>query len=222
MASELYESGAQEPQRPAGGASTIVTGTVSNNLDVVKEGKVLVRIPSIDAEVWARLSAPGAGSDAGFLYVPRTDDEVLVAIAHDNPEEAFVLGGLWNTQDGPPVDSGADAITKRVIKTGLEGGVGHEVEFDDAEQSITITTSTEQKVTIDPTTIELANSAGTLKITLDNSSQTITIKGVNIELEATATLSLKGGKVDLKSSVGPLAISSSTDCSVKGTFVRIN
>jgi uncharacterized protein involved in type VI secretion and phage assembly len=222
MATRLYESGSQEDKKPAGGPSTVVTGTVSNNCDLIRHGKVLVRIPSLDDEVWARLSAPGGGSGAGILYVPRKGDEVLIAMSQDNPEDAFVLGGLWNTQDSPPVDSPVEAPTKRVIQTGLKAGVGHKVEFDDVKQSITIVTTTKQKVTIDPTTIELANTAGTLKITLDNKSQTITIQGVNVEIEAKASLSLKGAKVDVKSTVGPLSIGSATDCSIKGTFVRLN
>ena len=144
MSIRLFESETQDDQggsSSAGGggaASSIVTGTVVSNFDSLNEGKVLVRIPSIDAEVWARLCAPGAGSGAGLLYVPRSDDEVLVAITQGNPEDAFVLGGLWSTSDGPPVDSGAEAVYKRVLKTGVEKGTGHRVEFDDVEQSITI------------------------------------------------------------------------------------
>jgi uncharacterized protein involved in type VI secretion and phage assembly len=228
MSIRLFESETQDDQggsSSAGGggaASSIVTGTVVSNFDSLNEGKVLVRIPSIDAEVWARLCAPGAGSGAGLFYVPRSDDEVLVAITQGNPEDAFVLGGLWNSSDGPPVDSGAEAVYKRVLETGVEKGTGHRVEFDDVEQSITIVTPTKQKVTIDTTTIELANSAGNLKVTLDNTSQTVTIKGINVEIEATASLKLKGGQVSLESSVGECAVKSATECSVKGTLVRIN
>ena len=109
-----------------------------------------------------------------------------------------------------------------MLETGVEKGIGHRVEFDDVEQSITIVTPTKQKVTIDTTTIELANSAGNLKVTLDNTSQTVTIKGVNVEIEATASLKLKGGQVSLESSVGECAVKSATECSVKGTLVRIN
>ncbi len=64
-----------------------------------------------------------------------------------------------------------------MIKTGLKGGVGHEVEFDDVKQSITIESTTKQQVTIDPTKIELTNTAGTLSITLDNKTQTVTDQG---------------------------------------------
>ena len=83
-------------------------------------------------------------------------------MSQDNPEDAFVLGGLWSSQDSPPVSTGVEAVVKRVFKTGVEEGLAHEVEFDDLEQSITITSSTNQTVTIDPDKIELSNEAGTL------------------------------------------------------------
>lgn len=207
MALKLYESGSgTEPNKGAEGASSIVTGTVVNNCDLIRQGKVLVRVPSLDVEVWARLSTIGGGAGAGFLYVPRIDDEVLIALSQGDPDDAFVLGGLWSTSDGPPVDTPLEAPVKRVIKTGLKAGIGHAVEFDDLKQSITILSTTKQQVTIDPLKIELTNTAGTLVITMDNKTQTITIKGVNVTLEAAAKLELKGRVVTLTSS-GPLNIS---------------
>jgi uncharacterized protein involved in type VI secretion and phage assembly len=222
VAFRLFESevAGEKPDEPKG--SSIVTGTVVNNCDLIVQGKVLVRIPSLDLEVWARLTAIGAGSDAGFLYVPRPDDEVVVALNNGDPDDAFVLGGLWSSSDSPPAGSPLDAQNKRVIKTGLKGGVGHEVEFDDALQSIKIETSTQQKLTLAPTKIEIANTAGTLVITLDDKSQTVTVKGVNITLEAAAKLTLKGRAVEVKAEPGPMSISSSSDCAIKGAFVRLN
>jgi uncharacterized protein involved in type VI secretion and phage assembly len=222
VAFRLFESevAGAKPEQPKG--SSIVTGTVVNNCDLIVQGKVLVRIPSLDVEVWARLTAIGAGSGAGFLYVPRPDDEVVVALNNGDPDDAFVLGGLWSSSDSPPADSPLDAQNKRVIKTGLKGGVGHEVEFDDALQSIKIESSTKQKLTIEPTKIEIANTAGTLVITLDDKSQTVTVKGVNITLEAAAQLTLKGRAVEVKAEPGPMTISSTSDCSIKGAFVRLN
>ena len=222
MAIRLFESeaGGNKPESTTG--SSIVTGTVVNNCDLIAQGKVLVRIPSLDMEVWARLTALGGGSDAGFLYVPRPDDEVLVALNQADPDDAFVIGGLWSSSDSPPVSNPIQAPAKRVLKTGMTGGLAHEVEFDDALQSITITSSTKQKITIDPAMIELKNSTGTLSITLDNKTQKVTVKGVNVEISADAVLTLKGRKVDLKSEPGPLAIRSTSDCTISGLMVRIN
>lgn len=223
MPYKLYESGTDaDAKKAAEGATSVVTGTVVNNCDLIRQGKVLVRIASLDTEVWARLSTIGGGAGAGFLYVPRIDDEVLVALGQNDATDAFVLGGLWSTTAGPPVDTPLETAAKRVIKTGLTEGLGHAVEFDDLKQSITILSSTKQQVTIDPFKIELTNTAGTLVITLDNKTQTITIKGVNVTLEAAAKLELKGRVVNLTSEPGPLTISGSSLTAISGKPVKLN
>jgi uncharacterized protein involved in type VI secretion and phage assembly len=224
MPFKLYESGTGDDsqKKETAGASTVVTGTVINNCDLIHQGKVLVRIPSLDLEVWARLSTIGGGSDAGILYVPRVDDEVLVACSQGDPDDAFVLGGLWGTTSGPPTTTPLETTSKRVIKTGLTKGVGHALEFDDIKQSITLLSTTKQQVTIDPLKIELTNTDGTLVITLDNTTHTITIKGVNVKLEAAAKLELKGGVVSITSGPGPLTISGKGMTSISGKPVKLN
>jgi hypothetical protein len=102
----------------------------------------------------------------------------------------------------------------------VAGGVGHEVEFDDALQSIKITSSTMQKITIDPLQIKIENTAGTLSIALDNASQTVTIQSaLKIELKATQ-ISLEGAQVDIKGAM--INIQSSGPCSVQGLPVKLN
>ncbi len=199
----------------------IAPGVVTNNLDAVAEGRVQVRIPSIPAmEPWARLPAIGGGSGRGFLWIPQIDDEVLVAFSHNDVRAAYVLGGLWSTADRPPLTLPSDFLIKRVIKTGIAGGVGHEVEFDDALQSITITSSTKQKITIDPLQIRIENTAGTLSITMDNKSQSISVQSVlKIELKA-PQISMEGAKVDIKG--GIVNIQSSGPCTVQGLPIKLN
>jgi uncharacterized protein involved in type VI secretion and phage assembly len=179
----------------------IAPGKVTNNLDAIAEGRVQVRIPSLPAyEPWARLSIVGGGSGRGFLWVPQIGDEVLVAFNQNDERDAYILGGLWNTLDRPPISDPSEVLTKRIIQTGLkllptdEIGPSHEIVLDDATQSITITSSTKQKVTIDPGKIELTNLAGSVKISMDNVSQSISIQAVNkIELKAT-TINIQGLK----------------------------
>jgi hypothetical protein len=126
-----------------------------------------------------------------------------------------VLGGLWSTLDRPPVDVPGEALFKRVYKTGLpKVPLGHTVEFDDAEQSVTITTSTEQKITLDPTKIELSATGGLVAITLDVLTQSISIKGLlRIELKAEGEISLSAAKVSINGEI-------LTD--IKGGMVTIN
>ena len=199
----------------------VAPGVVTNNLDLIAEGRVQVRIPSLPAfEPWARLASVGGGSGRGLLWVPQIDDEVLVAFNQDDERDAYVLGGLWSTLDRPPLTIPTDFLIKRVIKTGVAGGIGHEIEFDDALQSITITSSTMQKITIDPLSIELKNTAGTLAIKMDNASQTISItSALNLELKATQ-IKIEGAQVEVKGAT--VGIQSAGPCTIQGLPVKIN
>ena len=210
----LYDSAAGKDKQEQNAGTSIVTGTITSNCDLPGHGKLLVRIPSLDTEVLARMASPGGGPGAGIQFVHRVGDEVLVALGQNDAADAFILGGVWSTQDRPPVSS-ADAPAKRVIKTGLvKGGPGHQIEMDDALQSISIESMTKQKVTIDPAKIELSNAAGTLTITLDNQTQTITIKGGQIKLSGKVSIGLDAP--DIKITAGTSVSIAGKTCSISG------
>jgi uncharacterized protein involved in type VI secretion and phage assembly len=217
----LYESGGGAEDRQPDAGTSVVTGQVVNNCDRIAQGKVLVRIPSLSQEVWARLAAIGGGAGAGFLYTPRVDDAVLVALNQDEPNDAFVLGGLWSSNDSPPA-SADDATSKRVIKSGLKGQPGHEIELDDLRKSIRIVTATRQRITIEQTKIEISNDDGTLLMRLDNGGPTITVQGANVEIKGTTSLKLEAPTVDIASTAGAITIAAKTLCKVSGTRVEIN
>jgi uncharacterized protein involved in type VI secretion and phage assembly len=221
VANEFIESVARNGREVKENGYSIAPGLVMNNLDLIAQGRVQVRIPALPSfEPWARLSAIGAGSARGFLWIPEENDEVLVAFNQNDERDAYILGGLWNTLDRPPVIVPTDFLIKRVIKTGKAGGIGHEIEFDDAVQSISITSSTGQKITIDPLTMELKNTAGTLNIRMDNTSQAISINAAfKIELKATQ-ISLQGTQIELKGAT--INIQSAGPCAIQGLPVKIN
>jgi len=218
----LYDSSADAGKKEQDAGTSVVTGTVINNCDLNGHGKLLVRIPSMDTEVWCSMTAPGGGPNAGIQFLHRVDDNVLVALNKNDLADAYILGGLWSTADRPPVST-PDAVTKRVIKTGLtKGGPAHEIEMDDALQSISIVSTTKQKITIDPTKIELTNTAGTLTISLDNESQTITIRGVNVKISGVASVAIDAPKVDI-SAKGSISVATKGVCTIQGTTaVNIN
>lgn len=199
----------------------VTPGIVVNNLDAMGEGRVQVRVPSTpELQPWARVLGIGGGNQRGLCWIPQIDDEVLVAFAQNDPNVAYVLGGLWSTRDRPPLSLPTDFLIKRTLKTGMAAGVGHEVEFDDALQSIKITSSTQQKITIDPLSIKIENTAGTLSVTLDNATQTIKLESaLKIELKATQ-ISLEGVTVDIKGTT--INIQSAGPCSVMGLPIKLN
>jgi uncharacterized protein involved in type VI secretion and phage assembly len=211
-------------------SSSILTGVVSSNIDALAQGKVLVRLPSLDIEVWGRLSALGGGPSHGFFHPPNTGDEVLVALDQANPAQAYVLGGLWSTRDRPPVDTPVENLFKRMYRTGLaDSPLGHEVEFNDAEQSVSITTSTKQKIVMNPEKIEISTSGGTVSITLNLTEQSVSIQGVvKIELSAEGEINLSAAKVSIEGTIqtdikgGMVSITGETQTDIKGALVTIN
>ncbi len=219
MPNTLIDSGRENERQSERSTPSIVTGTVVSNFDLVMQGKVLVRLPFSGQEVWARLTALGAGGNRGFFFVPQPEDEVLVALSQDDPNDAFVLGGLWNTQDRIPAIAPTDALSQRTLRTGIAGVIGHhELKFDDALRRITITTSgltpiERQQITMDPTKIELSNLAGTVKITLDNTQQTISIQAANIELNGLAQIKIQAPRVE---------INGTATTQIRGGLVTIN
>lgn len=221
MPEGLVESVSSGEERATAGFA-IAPGVVRSNLDVLAEGRVQVEIPSLPSyEVWARVSSVGAGSSRGFCWIPQIDDEVLVAFNQNDERDAYILGGLWNTRDRPPLTIPTDFLIKRVIKTGIAGGLGHEIEFDDALQSIKITSSTQQKITIDPLKIEMTNLAGTVTVTLDNTQQAITLQAVaSIELKA-AQIKLQAVNIDIEGTAAT-NIKSTGICNINGSLVKIN
>jgi uncharacterized protein involved in type VI secretion and phage assembly len=219
MPSTLYDSAAAEKkQAKALLPTSIAPGTVKNNCDLIRQGKVLVRIPSLDQELWARLTATGAGNGTGHFHTPNVDDEVLVALVHGDPVDAYIIGGMWSTKVEPPVNPGpSDVPSKRIIRTGLNAKVGHQIEFDDLLQSITITSSPpgfEQKIKMDPKGITLENETGTVKISMSNVTQIITLEAVTgIELKSKGFVKIEGSLISMEAT-GP--------CIVSGKPVKIN
>jgi uncharacterized protein involved in type VI secretion and phage assembly len=199
----------------------IAPGVISENLDSTGEGRVKVRVPAMPGfEPWARVSSVGGGGERGFCWIPQVGDEVLVAFAQNDPSTAYILGGLWSTRDRPPLLLPTDFLTKRTIKTGVAGAPGHEVEFDDLLQSVTITTSTKQKVTLAPDKIEISGALGAMTMSMNTATQTITLQAaVKLELKA-PQISLDGLSIDIKGT--EISVNASGPCAIQGVPVKLN
>ena len=79
---------------------------MTNNDDPEGMARVKVTFPWFSGDVestWARLVATGAGPNCGLVWIPQVDDEVLVGFEHGDMRHPYVLGGLWNPVDPPPL-----------------------------------------------------------------------------------------------------------------------
>ncbi|MBT1090318.1 phage baseplate assembly protein V [Streptomyces sp. Tu102] len=220
MPYKLYES---DPGPDRGGQESgtrLVSGTVVNDCEGAADGNVLVRVPVLGEEVWARLVVAGGGSGAGFYYQPRIDDEVLVALSGN---DAFVIGGMFSPRAGPPVTGPLESRQKRVIQTGLKGERnGHRIEFDDGNRSLTVTSATGQRVALTPESITVSNKAGTVSVVLDDRDRRVTVKGADVQVEGSTSLTLKAARVDITSTSGPITIDAKTVATVRGSTVQLN
>lgn len=199
-----------------GGVHGVAVAQVVDNIDSLRLGRVQLSLPWLpDFEPWARVAVLSAGSGRGTFFIPQVGDEVLVAFEHGDVRVPYVIGSLWNASDMPPADSPTDPVGRRIVKT----PAGHVIELDDVKQSITITSSTDQKVSITPEKIVLsAGSANT--VTLETAG-TITIKAaVKIDLQA-PDIELSGTTLSL-SGDGTATLKASGTCTVQGALVRIN
>jgi uncharacterized protein involved in type VI secretion and phage assembly len=195
----------------------VAVAQVIDNVDSQRLGRVQLSLPWLpDYEPWARVAVLSAGSSRGTWFIPQVGDEVLVAFEQGDVRQPYVVGSLWNGTDTPPADSPTDAVMRRLVKT----PVGHEIELDDAEQTITITSSTGQKVTITPDKIELSAGDGTSVATLETTG-TITLKAaLKIELQA-PDITLSATNLDLSGDAA-VDLKAGATCSVQGSLVRIN
>jgi uncharacterized protein involved in type VI secretion and phage assembly len=204
----------------------IAPGVVTDNFNVLGEARVQVHMSAFpDMDPWARVVAIGGGSGRGFLWVPQINDEVLVAFNKNDHRDAYVIGGLWSTLNRPPAIIPTDFLTKRILQTGLiDDPLSHSIVFDDLQQSITITTSTKQTITMSPTQIQIGTVGGVLQITLGVTPPGIQIQATtgNITLSApTGNVTISGLNVAIQSTAGT-DISSSGIVSVEGDLVTLN
>ncbi|NJN85502.1 MAG: VgrG-related protein [Leptolyngbyaceae cyanobacterium SL_7_1] len=169
---------------------TLLVGIVTDNEDPEGWGRVKVKFPTLTedhASNWARMVAIGAANARGFDCLPEINDEVLVAFEHGDIHRPYVLGGVWNGRDTPPVAVRQSVQDGKVRLRTFKTRAGHQLQFidDDPDAGIQITTAGGQQ-------IYLKDSDGSVQITA-NGSLNLTAKG-NVAIAA-PTISLRGATV---------------------------
>jgi uncharacterized protein involved in type VI secretion and phage assembly len=187
----------------------VASAIVASLDDPQKLGRVQVNfdwMPDAPNGFWAPVAAPMAGAKRGAFFMPEIGDEVLVAFDHGDMRRPFVLGGLWNGQDKPPLGDGLfdnGAVKRR----GFVSRKGHKIVLfdDDGDSGIAlISSSGDYKLALNESATKIhIKSGGTIEI---ESTQDITIKSsAGISLEADGQLKLKGSTVKIEGS-GPVDI----------------
>jgi uncharacterized protein involved in type VI secretion and phage assembly len=216
----VVESAAQQaPEAPEEKTINGVTvAVVLNNVDSMSLGRVQLKLPWMPGfEPWARVATPMAGMGRGAFFIPQIGDEVVVAFNHGDLRDPYVVGSVWNSLDKPPATLPTDSVTKRAIRTPL----GHELEFDEALQTVTLKSATQQTVEMSPDSISISATGGVASITLGTDGS-ITIRGKSIDLQAVDSIKLTAGTGVEASAAGSVALKAGSTCDVKAPLVAIN
>ncbi len=160
----------------------LVIGIVTDNQDPEGWGRVKVKYPWLSSEHasdWARVVAVGAGPERGLEFLPEVNDEVVLGFEMGDIHHPYVLGGLWNGKDAPPMKSGDIISGGRVQQRIIRSRTGHSIVFDDSDGGGGIT---------------ISDKNGN-KIILDTA-------GNKLVIDAKGDLTIKAaGKIDIKGSV---------------------
>ncbi|HSB53031.1 MAG TPA: phage baseplate assembly protein V [Gemmatimonadales bacterium] len=196
----------------------VVVGTVSSVDDPMTLGRVQVKIPAIDSSdtaPWARVATPMAGSEMGIYFIPRVDDEVLIAFEHGSPQAPYVIGALWNANNPPPLPSPSAEIRK--IKT----PAGIEVILSDRPTTVTISTPNKEKIEIADEGITIETSSAKIVVGASEASVKITAGSNKIELTSSGITVDASPNLTLKAS-GNIDIQGGATCSISAATVKIN
>ena len=178
---------------------TLLIGKVTNNDDPDGLGRVRVKFPTLTEEhesQWARVVAMGAGPGRGFDCLPEIDDEVLVGFEHGDIHRPFILGGLWNGQDSPPVGVGDSVTNSKVRQRTIKTRTGHQLQFTEetkgsSQAGITVKTAGGHKLTFNDMlkTIDIETSGGH-KLTFSDPTATISLTSIaNVKVDAKGLIS---------------------------------
>ena len=197
----------------------VVVGTVTNNQDPEGRGRVKVKYPWLsdkEESNWARVATMMAGKDRGSFFLPEAEDEVLVAFAHGDDREPYVIGMLWNGQDTPRYTNGDGANDVRAITSRS----GHELIFDDNQQGgkVVIHTKKNHTITLDDTAggekISIVDKSGNNSVVIDSAQNSIAVK-------SSLKLTIESQVIEIKAG-GVMKIEASGTLTIKGAVVMIN
>lgn len=103
-------------------------GTVANNLDPMRLGRIMAVVPDVGATTplaWAFPCVPLAGKQMGVFMVPEIGADVWMQFEGGNPDRPVWTGGWWSTPaDVPSIAmAGAPGDSSTVPQTRLQNAV---------------------------------------------------------------------------------------------------
>ena len=159
---------------------------------------------------WAPLAVPMAGKDRGLVMIPEVGDQVLVAFEREDLRFPYVLGGLWNGKDRPPINNKDGKNDKRKLVSRSK----HFLLFDDGQRGV-VQLSHEKGRTIlfDEDGFVVKDEKGNM-VKVNSGSGEMTI-------EAKGKLNIKAAMISIEAT-GTLELNSKGTMKISGSVVNIN
>jgi uncharacterized protein involved in type VI secretion and phage assembly len=196
----------------------VVIAIVTNNDDPDKLGRVKLNFPWLAdgyESDWARISQLGAGPNAGAVFIPEVNDEVLVAFEHGDVRRPYVIGGLYNGKDKPKVGDGLISQGK-VKRNGFVSRKGHSFVFfeDSGKSGIALITSDKKvRIAMKETGSEIHIYCDG-KVTIESGGDMKLSSKAGLDIEASGQMQIKGG-TGVKLDGGPTT-------EIKGQMIKLN
>ena len=171
-------------------------GLVKDNADPQSRGRLQLTLLGNDMDVWAPCVVPSAGGASGTTYgvalLPKIGEIVLVAFL--TPDQPFVLGAVWNGQNGLPTEA-TPVEDCYAIKTRN----GTTLVIDGSSPSVTITTPHNNSITLTDSGDTCTVQVGSTTIQATTSGVTVTTSS-SIQLQ-TSSLSVSASSVTVNAAM---------------------
>jgi uncharacterized protein involved in type VI secretion and phage assembly len=148
-------------------------GTVLDNNDEHKLGRLLVQVPDVYEDgkgSWAMPAVPYAGNGVGLYLMPPAKASVWVEFEQGNPEYPVWTGCFWWGRDKLPSENVTPDV--KVLKTDSAT-----ITLSDSDKSVQIETGN-LKIVMDKQGIEISNGSQTVKL----SSSSVSINNGALEV----------------------------------------
>jgi uncharacterized protein involved in type VI secretion and phage assembly len=185
----------------------VYLGRVLDIRDPEGLGRIKISVPSVTNEsgrpyeAWARLATLFAGNHRGSWFIPDLEDEVMVAFEAGQPQQPFVLGSLWKSQDKPPTSMDVNGTNStKIIRS--RNGVQITLDDHDGQEQLVLETPAGAKLTLadGPSSIEVADANG----------NSVKFEASGITLRSAAKVTVQATQISLSASVLTVDASMST------------
>jgi type VI secretion system secreted protein VgrG len=127
--------------RVFGSQTAVVAGKSGEEIDVDKDGRVVVQFhwdrkgaKDEKSSIRVRVSSAWAGKGWGFITIPRIGQEVLVDFLEGDPDRPIITGRVYNAEQVPPYALPASGTQSGIISRSSKGGASdnfNEIWFED-------------------------------------------------------------------------------------------